>query len=354
MKQKRNERGGESQGANQSGDGKPGDGKPGVAQPWHPHDRLFKEIFSTIEAQQDLVTLSLPRKITAHFRMNTLRESAQETKTGRIDLLLEVQTKSGATEDVYILVEHKSSNAPLVAVQLLEYVGGILRRMGKPPLPVIHPVVFYHGTSPWTAPPELIGLHGAADLPAARHVPFGGYPVNLRYHLFNLNDIPPESIRARTRARAFAGIIALKYVRRKLHKTEADLIAKATTQIDLPEGYRRDLTVYLFRLVPREHKDDLVTAMVENSYNEEEGRRMKSIADALIEEGLEKGLEQGLARGKVELLIRQLSRRFGLTAEEEMIVRSCRDGDRLDTAAEIFADDNSSKVMVLKVLSNRD
>jgi len=46
-------------------------------------------------------------------------------------------------------------------------------------------------------------------------------------------------------------------------------------------------------------------AMVENSYNEEEGRRMKSIADVLIEEGLAKGLEQG----KVELLIRPHRRR---------------------------------------------
>ena len=126
MKQKRNKRGGESIRANQSGDGKPGDGQPGVARPWHPHDRMFKEIFSTVEAQQDLVRLALPQEITSRFQMNTLRESAQETKTGRIDLLLEVQTKSGVTEGVYILVEHKSSNSPLVAVQLLEYVGGIM------------------------------------------------------------------------------------------------------------------------------------------------------------------------------------------------------------------------------------
>lgn len=88
----------------------------GGTHPWHPHDRMFKEIFSTPEAREDLVRLALPPDITAHFRMDTLRESGQETKTGRIDLLLEVETRNDAIELVYILVEHKSRDSPLVVV----------------------------------------------------------------------------------------------------------------------------------------------------------------------------------------------------------------------------------------------
>jgi len=60
---------------------------------------------------------------------------------------------------------------------------------------------------------------------------------------------------------------------------------------------------------------------------------MKTTADALQEEGLVKGIE----RGKADVLVRQLGRRFGITPEEEAIVRDCHDPDRLDAAAEAFA-----------------
>jgi|GEM_PF-2037298 len=356
MKQKRNERGGEP---------RPVDGQPSGHQPWHPHDRMFKEIFSTVEAQQDLVRLALPQEITARFRMDTLRESAQETKTGRIDLLLEVETQSGVTESVYVLVEHKSSNSPLVAVQLLEYVGGILRRTGKPPLPVIHPVVFYHGTDPWTVPPELTGLHGTGGPPPEERVPFGGYPVNLRYHLFNLNDIPPEDIQARTRARAYAGMIVLKYVLQKLKDGDFAILGNVIGPARIGDELWYELTMYLFEFVSGENADALMTAIQENSYTEERNKRMKSIADVLeerglkkgIEQGFEQGIEQGIRRGrhsgKVELLMRQLHRRFGLTPEEEEIVRSCHDGDLLDAAAEECVNMKASKAGILQLVSSR-
>ncbi|MDA3951101.1 MAG: hypothetical protein PF508_17975, partial [Spirochaeta sp.] len=35
----------------------------------HPHDRLFKEVFSTVEAQQDLVRMALPEELTSRFRI---------------------------------------------------------------------------------------------------------------------------------------------------------------------------------------------------------------------------------------------------------------------------------------------
>ncbi len=105
----------------------------------HPHDRLFKEVFSTREAQQDLVSMALPAEITSRFRMNTVRESSQETGTGRMDLLLTVETKDDTTEYVYVLVEHKSYRDRTVAVQLLGYVAGIMKKHGTLPMPVIHP-----------------------------------------------------------------------------------------------------------------------------------------------------------------------------------------------------------------------
>jgi len=116
---------------------------------------------STPEAQQDLITLALPPKITNTFRMETVRdvgETIEEAKSpsakpfapesGAVDLLLSVQTTFGTEELVYILVEHKSYRDTRVAIALLRYVAGLYHKWEKLPLPVIRPVVFYHGSSP--------------------------------------------------------------------------------------------------------------------------------------------------------------------------------------------------------------
>ncbi len=310
----------------------------------HPHDRLFKEVFSTKEAQQDLVSMALPAEITSRFRMNTVRESGQETGSGRMDLLLTVETTDGSSEYVYVLVEHKSYPAPMVAVQLLGYIGGILKRYRKPPVPIIHPLVFYHGAKTWTVPTELTGLHELAEPDAASppHHPPGGYPVNLRYHLFDLSTIPPEQIAERARARAYAGMISMKYIKRNLEPGDIRIIARLVARAPLPGDLWFTITTYVLDQVEQQYRQPLMTAIEENVYTEEEGKRMKSIADAIREEGLE--------QGKVDVLVRLLRRRFGLTAEEEAIFRECHDAERLDEAADAFADPEAGKDEILALL----
>jgi hypothetical protein len=345
---------------------------PSPTKAAHPHDRLFKEVFSTTEAQQDLVRLALPPEITSRFRLETVRDASEElagVTRGRADLLLSVETTGDTTEYIYVLVEHKSYPAPLVAVQLLGYVAGIMKKHGNAPVPVIYPVVFYHGAETWTAPSELTGLHHAAgptdsdgppketerdDPSSARHEPSGGYPVNLRYHLFNLSTIPPEQIAKRSRARAYAGMIAMKYIKRKLEDGDIQVIARVVARSPLPGDLWHTVTTYVLDQVEQQYRQPLMTTIEENVYTEEEGTRMRSIADSLREEGmmtgLEQGLEQGVEQGKADVLVRQLRRRFGLTEEEEAIVRDCHDAERLDEAADAFADPEAGKDKILALV----
>ncbi|MFA7568232.1 MAG: Rpn family recombination-promoting nuclease/putative transposase [Alkalispirochaeta sp.] len=281
--------------------------------------------------------------------MKTVRESGQETTSGRADLVLTVETTDGTTEYVYVLVEHKSYRDRTVAVQLLGYVAGIMERYRTLPIPVVHPVVFYHGEPVWTVPTELTDLHRQENEPP------GGYPVNLRYHLFDLSTIPPEQIAARTRARAYAGMITLKYVlRHKLDDPDIRIIGKVIARARLPEDIWKTMTIYLFEYLSERYKQPLLTEIEENVYTEEEGKRMRSIADAMREDwlvkGIEQGLEQGFERGKADVLVRLLRRRFGLSEEEEAVVRGCRDVERLDEAAERCVDLDVSKDEILSLL----
>jgi predicted transposase/invertase (TIGR01784 family) len=319
---------------------RPGPGTSATHLHAHPHDRIFKEIFAAMDAQQDLVTMVLPPEITSRFRQETIRDAGQEGGSGRADLVLTVETIDDTTEYVYVLVEHKSRPAPMVAVQLMGYVAEIMKRHMKPPIPVVYPVVFYHGRERWTVPTELTALHAPGSVPT-------DYPVNLRYRLLDLATIPPERIAAHTRARAHMGMIIMKYaLQHRLKDRDIQYIAATIVRSEVSEDLQDTMMFYFYQHFPAEYKQPLMTAIDENVYTEEEERRMRTIADALQEEGLMKGIE----RGKADVLVRQLGRRFGITPEEEAIVRDCHDPDRLDAAAEACVDPVAGKDEILVLL----
>jgi flagellar biosynthesis/type III secretory pathway protein FliH len=134
------------------------------------------------------------------------------------------------------------------------------------------------------------------------------------------------------------------------------------------------ITTYVFEQVKDTYRQPLLTAIEGAVYTEQEGTRMRSIADSLreegmmtgleqgltqgieqgltqgIEQGLTQGREQGLEQGKADVLVRLLRRRFGLTEEEEAIVRDCHDAERLDEAAEACVDPEAGKDEILALL----
>jgi hypothetical protein len=136
----------------------------------------------------------------------------------------------------------------------------------------------------------------------------------------------------------------------RLKDRDIECIAATIVRTEVPEDLWNAMTTYFYRHFPVEYKQPLMTAIDANVYTEQEERRMKTIADALQEEGLVKGLEQGIERGKADVLVRLLGRRFGITPEEEAMVRDCHDPDRLDAAAEAFADATAGKDEILALL----
>lgn len=350
------------------------------------HDQLFRRIFSDRKAQQDLVSLALPEGLVATFRMETLRDvsdqvhgeetpdsipsrkdAAEEQRTsrafprpGQIDLLLSVEDISSRIHLVYVLVEHKSYPDNRVALQLLHYMAGLWRQWNQLPLPVIHPVVLYHGKRRWTAPKELVGLHtyrsGQRRSPGAGDTAFNTeYPANLRYHLLDLNTMDPQQLKRSTRAQAYAGLIAFKYVMRRLAAPEMRQLLRASASPDMPTEVRRALWIYILEYLPEEERTRIVTEADQMEYTIE-GERMYSIADSLRDEGIELGRREGIELGRVEesqrILLRQLEKRFGLTESERALVMNCAETDRLETAADLLVDPDPSKDSVLRLLQS--
>ncbi len=308
-----------------------------------PHDEIFREMVSDPEAQRDMIRVCLP-DLAGRIDLDSVT-AVDATFTGgkQADLLLSMRERGdgerrGRKHLVYMLVEHKSYHDPLVPTQLFRYMGAIwhqqweLRESNlRGPLPLIHPVVLYHGERPWTTPLELTGQHEAGD---SDTVPF---VTDLVYRLVDLSTIEPERLRVATRTLAY--LITLRHVFRRLEQPTARQLVETLGMLSIGAKTRIRLFEYLLFSMPDENTELLVTELEEREYTMEGGEAIMTVAQELRRQGREEGLrygrEEGLKDGREEAT-HEVARRMlakgatvdfvvettGLTAEQVAALRN--------------------------------
>jgi predicted transposase/invertase (TIGR01784 family) len=158
---------------------------PGVSQR---HDRFFREVFARPVLAAEFLRQYLPADVAGGLDLDTMALVSGSSVDRHLrqhvaDVVYRVRLRSGgATEWVYVLLEHKSWPDPRVAYQLLRYVVAIWQagsRTGEGLVPVV-PVVVYHGRPRWRIGRNLRYLdHGPATLAT--------YWPALEYHLVDLS-----------------------------------------------------------------------------------------------------------------------------------------------------------------------
>jgi predicted transposase/invertase (TIGR01784 family) len=276
-------------------------------------------LFSQLDTAADFIRHYLPEHLVAAIDLTTLeilKESFvdEELRQYFSDLLLRVKLKSGGEAFIYILLEHKSSPDDLVALQLLIYLARIwqpnLRDRTKP-LPLIFPVVFYHGEESWNVSRSFNTLFDFTGLESLRE-----YAPEFKYHLCDLSKIEITKGEARLRA----GMAALKYGRSDELPSRLREIFETIKQ--LPEWrvmvYIRTVLKYLLNVTDK-LTGEIIKLEVETVFPEQKGEIMKSLAQEWIEEGEQRGEQKGMAK----LVLRRLHRHFGiLEAELQEQIRS--------------------------------
>ncbi len=154
----------------------------------NPHDKFFKEILAKKENARDFLVNYLPSKVLNLLVLDTLeiaKDSFIEKKLKEFfsDLLYKVDI-SGHTGYIYILFEHKSYPYKLISIQLLRYIIEIweLHNKQRPeePLPIVIPLVIYHGTKEWKVGDRLRDLLGEGKEELKEFIP------DFRYILYDL------------------------------------------------------------------------------------------------------------------------------------------------------------------------
>jgi predicted transposase YdaD len=216
---------------------------------------------------------------------------------------------------LYVLLEHQSTLDPLMPFRMLRYVVRIwdtyLRATGAPRrLPAIIPVVVHQGAVPWTGPTELSEL---LNLGGDLLGDLGALIPRFRFHLDDLALVDEEAVRRRKlTAVATMAIVLLQWLR----STE-DALALLERYIlvleDVARGHdgrQRVAALLEYVIKVGEIGPDALRDFVHRLGPVAEEAYVTT-AQKLTEEALARGRAEGKAEGKAELVLRQLSLRFG-------------------------------------------
>ena len=124
----------------------------------NPHDTLFKRAMGNPDNTRIFLRENLPERILGKLEFSTLKNAResfadQDFRDHFADLVFEVDVESSLRPGlICLLLEHKTSPAPQTSLQLLRYMVNVwYQKYAEGKIPLVLPVVFYHGEREWTA-----------------------------------------------------------------------------------------------------------------------------------------------------------------------------------------------------------
>jgi hypothetical protein len=158
---------------------------------FNPHDKFFKQSFSHLDLAAEFMHWYLPPDVAAALDLSRLRLEKDSFVDPKLrehfsDLLFEVGLVGGGSVFICLLLEHKSKPEKWVALQLLRSMTPVWQarhERGLKRLPLIIPVVIYHGAKPWKVDEHFSALLELESLPEALRQ----YALDFKYYLCDLS-----------------------------------------------------------------------------------------------------------------------------------------------------------------------
>jgi predicted transposase/invertase (TIGR01784 family) len=313
-----------------------------------PHDGLFKACFSEPKQTASLLRSVLPPEVLAKTDLSSLKledgQFVDEVLRGSESDLLFSVTVAGCPGFAYVLFEHLSSPQRLVQVRLLGYMARIWLKFSigsAEPLAPILPVVVFHHASGWRGSLEFRELFDpaiAADPAFRRYLPSFAIAVD---------DISRQSDQElKSRALETFAVLVLWVFRdaREPGRIRERLDQWAETLTDLlnaPSGFEaaRQLFAYILANAKEGEEVELHKRVAQLSQAAETA--FVTAAEALHR----RGLLEGRDAGQREILLTQLTERFGpLSAETRSKLDAARSAELLQWSKRILSADTLDAV----------
>lgn len=276
------------------------------------HDKFFRETFAEPSMMTEFLRNYLPPEFAAMLDWQRLEVSKdtfvdEDLSEHFSDLLCQIGLKDGKAVFVYILVEHKSSPAPWVALQLLRYMLKIwaqvpLRRNTY--LPVIFPLVFYHGKQRWNVARHFNALFDPQVLErVSRFVP------DFEYFLCDVSLHSPTTIQGDGSLQA--ALMALRSVFDDESFEWLVRLAKLLAE-DKTKWQQLMATVKYLAKAGKVEEKDMQQALKEARISKRKATEFqRTFLDDWFDQGRVKGREEGLVEGVLKVALQLLERKFG-------------------------------------------
>ncbi|WP_245833185.1 Rpn family recombination-promoting nuclease/putative transposase [Oceanobacillus timonensis] len=277
-----------------------------------PHDKIFKETFSNVDVAKDFITHFLPPSVREMIDVTSIQPQKDSFTNHDLqeyfsDLLFRTKIQDKPAY-VYFLFEHKSYHDSYTALQLLRYMVEIweTKRDNKEEnkLPIIFPIVLYHGQTNWYAGTYFHQLlEGYKDLPEELQK----YVPDYAFFLYDVSDYEDEDMQLNVFLRII--LMVFRDIRKDDMQAVLDTIYRSIDYLQQLQdqhaatAYLETLFYYIFRVnrqLTKEQYYDIIDH-IESNYQEGSELAM-TLAEIFRNEGKEEGREEGKAEGKAEAL----------------------------------------------------
>lgn len=265
----------------------------------HPHDKFFKRVMRDKRIAREFLAAHLPEDIRRVVDLNQLElepgnyinDIGQESIA---DLLFRTKI-SGHMSYLYLVLEHQSRIDVLMPFRMLKYTCNIidkhLKETGSKRLPLVLPLVIYHGKSRWSHSTHINDL---VDAPKAMVDAYFLKP----FVLIDLNTIEDAILKQH----AWAGVLelTLKHIFSKNMQHHFPDIITLAKQVG-PEG-QTFVELILTYILDRStiNNKEAFFSLIHTELSEEIGEKIMTIAEQLRREGIQQGKKEGMQQGKEE------------------------------------------------------
>jgi predicted transposase/invertase (TIGR01784 family) len=277
----------------------------------NPHDALFRHVFSRTENAAGELRAVLPEALAARIDWASLElvdgRFVDPALADRETDLLFAANIAGHDGYVYLLLEHQSTVDQLMPLRLLRYLLRIWDRwLADHPaakrIPVIVPVVLYHGERAGQAWTAATAMHQIFDLDDTTLGPIRAFVPSFELLLDDLSRQDDEHLRAR--AMQALGVVALLLL--KHARAADDLLAKMVTWagmlrevLEAPNGLEALRPLMRYTMLVSEHVTvGDINALLVPAVGEQLREVVMTEGQRLIEKGRVEGEAKGEARGE--------------------------------------------------------
>lgn len=261
------------------------------------HDHVFKKFLGDIAVARDFLEIHLPPHLRKRCDFGTLAMTSgsfieDDLKGQCSDMLYSMKTTTGHDGYVYCLIEHQSRPEKLMAFRLLRYAVAAMQRhieQGNDQLPVVIPLLFYHGTtSPYPYSTRCLDCFAEPN--------FAAMVYNHSFPLVDITTIPDDEILSHRRVALLE--LVQKNIRTRDMLELVNELAGLLEQWAYPKEQFRSLLYYLAEAGNTVEGEKFIRALAEKTprYRED----AMTIAEQLEAKGIEKGIVLGRQEGRQE------------------------------------------------------